>query len=124
MRWLSDILKHRLTSKEYIRVENITGTARRRRCSTQDKLRMIEETSLPVESISVVACRHGVAPNLLYRWRRLMTDGGTVAIEPDDWMTINQAFRKNEERVRQLERRLGRKTIWIGILKAALIKSH
>lgn len=32
------------------------------------------------ESISVVARRNGVAPNLLYRWRRLMLEGGSVAV--------------------------------------------
>jgi transposase len=62
-------------SDEYRRFEIITGTARRRRWSTQDKLRMIEETLLPGESISVVARRHGVATNLLYRWRRLPIGG-------------------------------------------------
>ena len=98
-------------SDEYRRVEIITGTARRRRWSTQDKLRMIKETLLPGESISVVARRHGVAPNLLYRWRRLMTEGGTVAIESDDRVTGNQDVRKLEERVRELERLLGQKTM-------------
>lgn len=86
-------------SDEYRRIEIITGTARRRRWSTQDKLQMIEETLLPGESISVVARRHGVAPNLLYRWRRLMTEGGTVAIEADDQVTGNQDVRKLEEGV-------------------------
>jgi transposase len=41
---------------------------------------MIEETLLSGESISAVARLHGVAPNLLYRWRRLITEGGTEAI--------------------------------------------
>ena len=76
-------------SDEYRRVEIITGTARRRRWSTQDELRMNEETLLPGESISVMARRRGVAPNLLYRWHRLMTEGGTVAIEADDRVTGN-----------------------------------
>lgn len=111
-------------SDEYQRIEIITGTARRRRWSTQDKLRMIEETLLPGESISVVARRHGVAPNLLYRWRRLMTEGGTVAIEADGGVTGNQDVRKLEERVRELERLLGRKTMEVEILKEALAKSQ
>ena len=85
---------------------------------------MIEETLLPGESISVVARRHGVAPNLLYRWRRLMTEGGTVAIEADDRVTGNQDVRKLEERVRELERLLGRKTMEVEILKEALAKSQ
>jgi transposase len=41
---------------------------------------MIEETLLSGESISAVARLHGVAPNLLYRWQRLITEGGTEAI--------------------------------------------
>ena len=85
---------------------------------------MIEETLLPGESISVVARRHGVAPNLLYRWRRLMTEGGTVAIETGDRVTGNQDVRKLEERVRELERLLGRKTMEVEILKEALAKSQ
>ena len=111
-------------SDEYQRIEIITGTARRRRWSTQDKLRMIEETLLPGESISVVARRHGVAPNLLYRWRRLMTEGGTVAIEADGGVSGNQGVRRLEERVRELERLLGRKTMEVEILKEALAKSQ
>jgi len=111
-------------SDDYRRVEIITGTARRRRWRTQDKLRMIEETLLPGESISAVARRHVVAPNLLYRWRRLMTEGGAVAIEADDRVTGNQDVRKLEERVRDLERLLGRKTMEVEILKEALAKSQ
>ena len=111
-------------SDDYRRVEIITGTARRRRWRTQDKLRMIEETLLPGESISAVARRHGVAPNLLYRWRRLMTEGGAVAIEADDRVTGNQEVRKLEERVRDLERLLGRKTMEVEILKEVLAKSQ
>jgi len=111
-------------SDDYRRVEIITGTARRRRWRTQDKLRMIEETLLPGESISAVTRRHGVAPNLLYRWRRLMTEGGAVAIEADDRVTGNQDVRKLEERVRDLERLLGRKTMEVEILKEALAKSQ
>jgi transposase len=98
-------------SDEYRRVEIITETARRRWWSTQDKLRMIEETLLPGDGISVVARRRGVAPNFLDRWRRLITEGGTVAIEADDRVTGNQDVRKLEERVRELERLLGRKTM-------------
>lgn len=59
-------------SDEYRRIELITGSARRRRWSAEQKLRMVKETLRSDESISIIARRHGVAPNLLYRWRRLM----------------------------------------------------
>jgi transposase len=85
---------------------------------------MIEETLLPGESISVVARRHGVAPNLLFRWRRLMMECGAVAIEADDRVTGNQDLRKLEERERYLERLLGRKFLEVEILREALAKSQ
>ena len=53
-----------------------------------------------------------------------MTEGGTVAIEADDRVTGNQDVCKLEERVRELERLLGRKTMEVEILKEALAKSQ
>jgi transposase len=111
-------------SDHYQRIEVITGSARRRHWSTREKLQMIEASALPEESISTVARRHGVVPNLLYRWRRLMTEGGAVAVDADDQVTSNQDMRKLEDRVRELERLLGRKTIEVEILKDALAKSQ
>jgi transposase-like protein len=32
-------------------------------------------------SVSVVARKYGIAPNLVFRWRKLMNDGGKVAIQ-------------------------------------------
>jgi transposase-like protein len=75
-------------------------------------------------SVSVVARRHGVAPNLLYRWRRLMLEGGSVAVADDGEVTGNKTVRQMEERIRELERQLGRKTLAVEILKEALYKSR
>ena len=72
----------------------------------------------------MVARRNGVAPNLLYRWRRLMLEGGAVAVSNDDEVTSNRAVRQLEERIRELERQLGRKTLEVEILKEALGKAR
>lgn len=58
--------------QEYQRIELITGTARRRHWSTEEKLLILEESFEPGETVSSVARRNGVA--LLYRWRRLMSE--------------------------------------------------
>jgi transposase len=50
-------------SEEYQRIEVITGVARRRQWSTEAKLRIIEESFEPGETVSSVARRNGVAPN-------------------------------------------------------------
>jgi len=111
-------------SDDYQRIEIITGTERRRRWTAAEKLGIVEETLLPGESVSAVARRHGVAANLLYRWRRLMTEGGAVAVQADDGVTGNGDVRRMEERMRELERQLGRKTLEVEILKEALAKSQ
>ena len=105
-------------------IEIITDGGRRRRWSAAEKLRIVEETLDERESISVVARRNGVAPNLLYRWRRLMLEGGSVAVTGDDEVTSNRTVRQMEDRIRELERQLGRKTLEVEILKEALEKSR
>lgn len=75
-------------------------------------------------NISVVASRNGVAANLLYRWRRLMLDGGAVTVSNDGDVASNRAVRQIEKRMRELERQLGRKTLEVEILKEALDKSR
>ncbi len=104
--------------------EIITDGGRRRRWPASEKLRIVEETLDESASISVVARRNGVAPNLLYRWRRLMLEGGAVAVSGDDDVTSNRAVRQMEDRIRELERHLGRKTLEVEILKEALDKSR
>jgi transposase len=105
-------------------IEIIADGGRRRRWSAAEKLRIVEETLDDRASISVVARRNGVAPNLLYRWRRLMLEGGSVAVSEDDDVTSNKVVRQLEDRVRELERQLGRKTLEAEILREALDKSR
>ncbi len=105
-------------------IEIITDGGRRRRWSSAEKLRIVEETLDDRASISVVARRNGVAANLLYRWRRLMLEGGAVAVTGDDDVTSNKMVRQMEGRIRELERQLGRKTLEVEILKEALGKSR
>jgi transposase len=105
-------------------IEIITDGGRRRRWPATEKLRIVEETLDDRASISVVARRNGVAPNLLYRWRRLMLDGGAVAVSEDDDVTSNRAVRQMEDRIRELERQLGRKTLEAEILREPLDKSR
>ncbi len=48
-------------SDDYRRIELITGTARRRRWSTEQKLQIIQESFEPGETVSLVARWRGVA---------------------------------------------------------------
>src|ERR1700704_784696 len=107
-------------SDTFSKVEVITGVARRRRFSTDLKLAVVAETMQPGMSISYVARRHGLSPSLVFRWRRLMSEGGREAVRADDEVVPVTELRRLEERVRDLERLLGRKTMEVEILKEAL----
>jgi transposase-like protein len=48
--------------------------------------------------------RHGLSPSLVFRWRRLMTEGGQEAVRADDEVVLAADVRRREERVRELER--------------------
>src|SRR5947207_11230808 len=107
-------------SDTFSKVKVITGVARRRRFSTELKLAVVAETMQPGMSISYVARRHGLSPSLVFRWRRLMSEGGKEAVRADDEVVAASEVRHLEERVRELERLLGRKTMEVEILKEAL----
>jgi len=107
-------------SDTFSKVEVISGVARRRRFSTELKLAVVAETMQPGMSISYVARRHGLSPSLVFRWRRLMSEGGKEAVRADDEVVAASEVRRLQERARELERLLGRKTMEVEILKEAL----
>lgn len=54
------------------RVEVITSVQRRRRWTTAEKVRLVEEAMQPGMSVSYVARRAGIAPSQLFAWKRRM----------------------------------------------------
>lgn len=92
--------------------------------TSDEKLRIIEESLEPGETASSVAKRNGVAPNLLYRCRRLMNEGGVAAVGSNEPIVGSPEVKKLEDKVRELERSLGRKTMENEILREALAKAQ
>src|SRR5579871_3777977 len=111
-----------LMADDYRRIELITGEAP----ALDDHAKAADHRGElpPGETVSSIAGRRGVAPNLLYRWRRLLTEGGAAAVGSDEPVVASSEVRRLEERVRDLERLLGRKTMEVEILKEALAKSE
>jgi transposase len=105
-------------------VEIITGRERRRRYTANEKLSLVEATLQPGMTVSAVARLHGVSPSLLFKWRQLMSQGGQVAVKADEDVIAASKARELEQRVRELERLLGRKTMEVEILKEALANAR
>jgi transposase len=53
----------------------VLGAERRRRWSYDEKVRLVEETLRPGETVCGVARRNGVAQSLLFTWRRQARQG-------------------------------------------------
>src|SRR3984885_4757325 len=101
-------------------VEIITSVQRRRRWTASEKVRMVEETFEPGMTVSLVARRHGVAPNQLFTWRRLVAQGGLTAAGSGEEIVPASDYRALHNQVRELHRLLGKKTLEAEILKEAL----
>jgi transposase len=71
-------------------------------------------------TVSLVARRHGVAPNQLFTWRRLVAQGGLIAAGSGEEVVPASDYRALQNQVRELHRLLGKKTLETEILKEAL----
>src|SRR6516165_12068677 len=80
------------------RVEVFSQIQRRRRWSVDQKLAILAEAGQPGMSISYVARRHGIAPSLVFGWRRRMTEGGKEAVRADDEVVARAEVRELQKR--------------------------
>ena len=96
---------------------------RRRRWTPEEKVRIVEETYLPGMSVSLVARRHGIAPNQVFGWRRLMTQGALTAAGAGEEVVPASDYRALEAQVRELQRMLGKKTMENEILREAVSRA-
>src|SRR5215208_3383750 len=81
---------------------------------------MLAETQEPGVTVSLVARRHGIAPNQLFLWRRLASQGALTAAGNEEEVIAASEYRALHNQVRELQRLLGKKTLEAEILKEAL----
>jgi transposase len=105
-------------------VEVITSVQRRRRWAAEEKVAIVQETYAPGMSVSLVARRHGIAPNQLFTWRRLHADGALSAVGAGEEVVPASEYRALQHQVRELQRLLGKKTLENEILREALDLAH
>ena len=69
-------------------VEVITGRERRRRWSTEEKLRIVAQSEEHGAGVRAVAARQGVCESLVFTWRRPVRDGVLVAPDMPVFMPV------------------------------------
>jgi transposase len=109
-----------MTSNNVQRVEVITSVERRRRWAPAEKKAIVQETYEPGMSVSAVARKHGIPPNQIFRWRRMMEDGALTGVGSEERVVAESELKKAQDRIRRLERLLGQKTEEVEILKEAV----
>jgi transposase len=62
----------------------LSGAERRRRWTSVEKARIVEESLAPEASVAEVARRHDIHPNLLHLWRRQARTGNLALVRADD----------------------------------------
>jgi putative transposase len=103
-----------------LKSEVLNGPERRRRRTPAEKLAIVAETQEPGVTVSLVARRHGIAPNQLFLWRRLASQGALTATEAEEPVVPASEYRSLQGQIRELQRLLGKKTMEAEILKEAL----
>jgi transposase len=93
---------------------------RRRRFTSDEKRLFITQAMSPGESMSSVGRRHGLSVSLLFRWRRQLDSDLDRKASSEDAAAPRSDTRDLREKVRELERLLGRKTLEVELLQQEL----
>jgi len=101
-------------------VEVVTSVQRRRRWTPHEKRAIVEETYQPGVSVSYIARKHGIPPNQVFYWRRHMESGALAGLDFEEELFPKSKVRDLVNRVRELERILGKKTMENEILREAV----
>jgi len=93
-----------MTGNKREQIEVVTSKERRRRWAPAEKKLIVQETYEPGVTVSLVARRHGIAPNQLFYWRRRMEDGALTAVGSEEKVIPESQVRELEAKIRRLER--------------------
>jgi transposase len=70
-------------------------------------------------TVAELARELAVAPQLIKQWQRLSSEGSTAAVTANEAVVPASELRAAHQRIRELERALGKKVMEIEILQAA-----
>ena len=101
-------------------IDILSGPERRRRWTAAEKVAIVNETYEPGVTVSLVARRHGIAPNQLFHWRKLASQGALTAAGRGEEVVPASDYRALQNQVRELQRLLGKKTLEAEVLREAL----
>ena len=109
-----------MSSKENTPIEVITTVQRRRRWTTEEKIQMVRKSMEAGMSVSLVSREVGISSSQLFTWKRLYLEGGLSAVGSNEAVVAASELKEALNRIKKLERALGRKTLENDILREAV----
>jgi transposase-like protein len=95
------------------------GSDGRRRFSSEFRKQVVQRVGRQEQSVAEISRELGVTPSLIYRWVRLSEGGSDAAVGANEAVVPASELRLAQQRIKELERALGRKTMEVEILQAA-----
>jgi transposase len=108
-----------ITSNSTVKTQ-VMDRERKRRWSPAEKQSIVSETYQPGFTVSQVARKYDIPPSQLFYWRRRLEEGGLVAVGSEEKVVPESEVKALKERIRNLERLLGKKTEQVEILREAV----
>ena len=95
------------------------GAGGRRLFTAAFKQEAVQRIARGERTVAELSRELGVNQALLHRWKRRVESDATVAVQADEDVVPASALKAAQQRIKELERALGRKTMEVEILEAA-----
>jgi transposase len=101
-------------------MEHVTRGSNGRRVYTAEfKREQVSRVLRGEATLAEVSRELGISRSLLQRWKQLVARGAETAVAANEDVVPASELRAAQQRIRELERALGRKTMEVEILQAA-----
>lgn len=83
------------------------------------KLTIVQESLEPGNNVAEIARKHNVGASPLIKWRKLAATGSLMSVKSEEGVVPANDVKKLKQKVRELERMLGKKTMPVELLQEA-----
>ena len=95
---------------------------KRKKYSAQEKVRLLRLHLIEKEPVSDICDRHGLNPNVFYRWQKLFFENGTAAFNQAANGRKDSHAKKLEEKISRLQAKLAGKDEVIAEIMASHVQ--
>lgn len=97
-------------------------SSKRKKYSAQEKVRLLRLHLIEKEPVSDICDRHGVNPNVFYRWQKLFFENGAAAFDQAGNGRKDSQAKRLEEKVSRLQAKLAGKDEVIAEIMASHVQ--